>query len=336
MATKRDTDGDGVIDSAEDDDHDWLANHGELRFGTDPGLRDTDGDGTPDGREDKNGDGILNMFQQDRRRVPKDVRPSLRKAFDDVATTSKWCGVRPKSSKLNICRLGKASSAETIVLMGDSKAEQWLPAVRMTAEARGWRLITLIKGACVPYLGIANANQQRIDGGKTCRIWRNKAIAWLKERPPKLIVISHSNYYGLVDGRGRSIPKAERPPVWETGLTRTLNALPASSEVLVLGDNQRRNRNPVNCLQRRPWNMAACSMRKETKAQRPVEQALAAAAAANGATFRPTNGQVCNYDPCPLVHHNTLIYRDHSHLTKTFARRLQPTIRALLLEALAK
>ncbi len=30
-----------------------------------------------------------------------------------------------------------------------------------------------------------------------------------------------------------------------------------------------------------------------------VEQALAAAAAANGATFRPINGQVCPYDPCP-------------------------------------
>jgi len=67
-----------------------------------------------------------------------------------------------------------------------------------------------------------------------------------------------------------------------------------------------------------------------------VEQALAAAAAANGATFRPINGQICTYDPCPLVHHNILIYRNSGHLTKTFARRLQPTIRALLLEALAK
>lgn len=333
---KRDTDGDGVIDSAEDDDHDRLANHGEMRFGTDPGLRDTDGDGTPDGREDKNGDGILNMFQQDRRRVPKNLEPSLRNAYNDFASTAKWCGVGPASSKLNICRFGKASSAKTIVLMGDSKAQQWLPAVRMTAKARGWRMITLIKGACVPYLGITNATQQGIDGGKTCRSWRDKAIAWLKQHPPKLIVISHSNRYGLVDGRGRSIVKSKRPQAWVTGLRRTLNALPGSSEVLVLGDNQRYKNNPVSCLRRHLWNMSACSMRKETKAQRPVEQALAAAAAANGATFRPINGQVCTYDPCPLVHHNILIYRNHGHLTKTFARRLQPTIRALLLEALAK
>ncbi len=47
---RKDSDWDGVIDAAEDNDGDRLSNLGEQRFGTHPGQPDSDGDGISDGR----------------------------------------------------------------------------------------------------------------------------------------------------------------------------------------------------------------------------------------------------------------------------------------------
>jgi hypothetical protein len=40
--------------------------------------------------------------------------------------------------------------------------------------------------------------------------------------------------------------------------------------------------------------------------------------------------QVCSYDPCPVVHGRTLLWRDDAHLTATFSRMLAPSMGRLL------
>ena len=44
---------------------------------------------------------------------------------------------------------------------------------------------------------------------------------------------------------------------------------------------------------------------------------------------------VCPYDPCPVVLGTELIWRNRSHLTATIARRLAPSMRVLVEDALA-
>ncbi len=83
---RRDSDGDGVVDAAEDNDGDELGNLGEQRFGTHPGKRDSDGDGRADGREDHDRDGRSNAREQDQRPVPAGLRPSLAAAAKDLLT----------------------------------------------------------------------------------------------------------------------------------------------------------------------------------------------------------------------------------------------------------
>ena len=70
-----DSDGDGVVDAAEDNDGDRLSNRAEQKFGSHPGIRDSDGDGTPDGKEDADRDGRSNAVEQDHRRVPARPQP---------------------------------------------------------------------------------------------------------------------------------------------------------------------------------------------------------------------------------------------------------------------
>jgi hypothetical protein len=78
-----DTDGDGVVDSAEDLDNDRLGNLGEQRYGTNPTKWDSDGDRVSDGREDADRNGVPNAREQDKRRLPQSLRPTLATANRD-------------------------------------------------------------------------------------------------------------------------------------------------------------------------------------------------------------------------------------------------------------
>ncbi len=319
---RRDSDGDGVIDAAEDNDGDKLGNLGEQRFGTHPGKRDSDGDGRSDGREDKDGDGRSNAREQDQRPLPAGLRPSLAKAPDDNNQLDVWCGVRKRSANLKRCVFGDPDAATTVVLMGDSHAMAYLEPVKTSAEQEGWRLLTLFKGACVPLLGVDNQTQARLDGGETCRTWRRTALAWLREQddPPDLVVIAHSDRYAVVDRKGRRLPKRSWPAAWKDGLERTLAAMPDASRVLVLGDVPKNSTDPVRCLRKHRRDMSACVTRRQPPSQRRVEKALRRGASAGGAQFRTLHGQDLQLRPLSAGagSHDDVARQDPSH------RYLQP------------
>ena len=331
----RDTDGDGVIDSAEDNDRDKLGNLGEQRFGTNPRKRDSDGDGRPDGLEDKDRDGRSNAREQDQRPVPAGLTPSLAKAPRDITAHKSRCQTSHGSADVTRCEFGVLGSGVTVALIGDSHAMMFLPALETIAQERGWRLVTLVKSACPPVLGVHNAAQRWVDGGASCRSWRRSVFGALHGDPPDHVILVHSYSYKLSDASGREIKSGRRPEVWKSGMRRTLTALPRSSRVLLLGDVPRNTGKPVFCLRKNPKDMSACATRRESPAERSVERALRQAAANKGAKFRSLYGKICTYDPCPLVQGDVLMWRDGGHLTSTFVHRLTPALRSLLSSAIA-
>ncbi len=333
--TSADSDGDGVIDAAEDSDGDRLSDLGEQRFRSDPGARDSDGDGRPDGREDHDRDGRSNAREQDQRPLPAGLRPSLARAAADVPGERESCQTGAGSSEPLACEFGVAESATTVVLLGDSHAMMYLPALRPVVAERGWRLVTLVKSACPPVLGIRSIDQQRLDEGRSCLEWQRNVFARLQADPPDVIVVAHSDSYKIVDEAGQVVPTRQRPTTWKTGMRRTLAALPWTSRVLVLGDVPDNRGNPVICLRKHKGDISACTAPRESRGQRTVEAALRQAAVKMGAQFRTLYGKICTYDPCPLVQGEVLMWRDGGHLTATFATRLIPAWRELLGSAVA-
>ncbi len=326
----RDSDHDGVIDSAEDNDGDKLSNLGEQRFGTNPGRKDSDRDGVPDGREDSDRDGRSDAREQDQRHLPTQLRPTIYQAKNDFPPIRFKCQTANGSARIVACRFGPVDARTTIVLVGDSHAMVYSSPIRRVAKSKGWRLITMTKTACAPLLGIHTPRQMEIDRGRTCRAWRRNVIDKLNANPPDLIILAHSDSYKLLEFRGRPIPREDFPRTWRHGLKLTLSALPNASRVLVMGDVPRNLWDPRKCLGRNRGNISACVSPKEPGSKRRVESALREGARAKGASFRTLYAKICSYEPCPVVQGNLMMWRDQTHLTDTFVTKLHPSFRAIL------
>jgi hypothetical protein len=325
-----DSDRDGVIDSAEDNDWDGLSNLAEQRFKTDPGNPDTDGDGTRDGREDHDRDGTNNALQQDRRPVPANLRPSLATAPKDFGDVTAGCISDLGSSALLICRFGSAGKGGQVVLMGDSHAGVMVDPFQRAARADGWRLATMLKGSCLPISGMIPRGQYEVDGGRTCRTWRAKAIAEMNRNPPDLLVITASKSYRTQRVNGTGIAPFRVPGLWERGIKRLVRQLPRKTKLLVLGDVPQNAGQPVDCLRGNSDDMSRCLARRLPPGKRPVEVAQRTAARDTGQYFGSLYYKICSYDPCPLVQGDILMWRDKSHLSGTFARKLTPAVRQLI------
>lgn len=330
----RDSDSDGVIDAAEDSDGDRLANHAEQRFGLHPGKRDTDGDGKPDGAEDHDRDGRSNAKEQDKRPLPAETRPSLGYVKRDRAVIAKNCISPQGSANVFSCLDGETSSDVRIVVIGDSHATMLVDPIRRAARNAGWRVETMLKGACMPILGTMNTAQWKLDGGDSCREWRIRALARLTLNPPDLLILTGNDNAVFVDKTGRELPRADRAAVWRKGTARVIERLPAETRLLVLGDVPDTKGNPIRCLKRDRSDMSRCTTRREPLGKRVIEQAVRSTVTARGHEFATVHGKICPYDPCPVVQGRTLIWRSKGHLSASFARQLTPTLRRIITRAL--
>ena len=328
-----DTDGDGVVDSAEDLDTDRLGNIGEQRLGTDPTKWDSDGDRVSDGKEDADGDGVSNAREQDQRRLPLGLRPSLRAAYDDRQPDRVRCQTKNRRQTVRSCTFGDPRSDTTIALVGDSNMTMYLTAYKQIAKARGWKLVTMTKASCPAFLGLHGTLQHKIDKGRSCRVWRRSVLDKLKADPPDYIVFGHASYK-LKTVKGRDIPASKWPSLWQAAVKKTLRRLPATSETLVLGVLPKTRKDPVGCLQKHKLDMSKCVTGRVPPADRAIDKALAKGARIGGGQYATLHDQICSYDPCPVVQGNVLVWRDRVHLTETFARKLRPSVAAMLDEKL--
>jgi hypothetical protein len=330
----RDSDSDGVIDAAEDSDGDRLANHAEQRFGLDPSKRDTDGDGKPDGAEDHDHDGRSNAAEQDQRPLPTETSPSLGYVKRDRAVIAKNCISPQGSANVFSCLDGETSSDIRIVVIGDSHATMLVDPIRRAARNAGWRVETMLKGACMPILGTMNTAQWKLDRGDSCRQWRIRALTRLRANPPDLLILTGNDNAVFVDKAGRELPRADRAAIWRKGLARTIEGLPAETRLLVLGDVPDTKGNPIRCLKRDRSDMSRCTTPREPLSKRGIERAVRSIVTARGHVFATLHSQICPYDPCPVVQGRTLIWRSKGHLSATFARQLTPTLRRIITGAL--
>lgn len=257
--------------------------------------------------------------------VPANITPALNKVTDDIPRIyDRGCHSSYAATTSSACVFGVRDAPRSMVLMGDSHAAQWFPALERAAIEDGWRLTNFTKSACPPF-DVAVRNLKLGRAYHECGQWRAHAVARIQaERPDIVVLSSYSRYYRALMARDEDFLTD-----WSNGITRLISQFPAGTRVVVIGDTPTWPTPPVNCLSANLDDTAVCSAVTSDLIAEDIYAVEAAAAAASAATFVPTIGWLCT-DRCEPLAANVAVYRDRHHITATFAGLLSDRFRQVI------
>jgi peptidoglycan/LPS O-acetylase OafA/YrhL len=254
--------------------------------------------------------------------VPANLTPSLSMARDDLPPIyDNGCHLPYNGVTPGTCAFGDTSSSTTVVLLGDSHAAQWFPALARAATKNHWRLLSFTKSACTP-ADIAvwdpNLNREYTE----CAAWRSAVLQRIANEHPALVVVSMSRGYVLaIDGR--SAPLAEHRGAMQSAIARTLESLDAvSAKVALIAETPHQRLDPPVCLSAHMDDALDCATPLAQAIDVPFRDLEQRAAKAASATFVDATEWICPTDPCPVVIGHILVNRDMHHMTATFNRAL--------------
>jgi peptidoglycan/LPS O-acetylase OafA/YrhL len=223
------------------------------------------------------------------------------------------------------CRYGDLTAPRTAVVVGDSMATSWLPALRAVLDPREWSVQVLTRNQCpLPRLGFWR--ERPAERFTACDEHKDWAFARVRELRPDLVLASNSTT--MLDHQTGEPAGAARFPGWRTGMTRSLRELvPYAGRVVLLSPPPRAG-NLQSCLTRvsRPVDCTT-EVPADWRGMRTAERAAASAA---GAAHVDVEDLFCAGGRCPAVVGSTPVYTDGRHLTAAYARRLAPQLARLL------
>jgi peptidoglycan/LPS O-acetylase OafA/YrhL len=260
--------------------------------------------------------------------LPANVTPPLAKAATDKPSSTNGCLAPDSSTTLapdSLCTFGDPQASRTMVLVGDSHANGWQPAVDAFAKANHWRFILMTKAACSPgiYLTYIDPITNRLY--TQCNFWRNAMFARVAELKPDVVLINSE------------IRTVDIDP---TGMVQSIRKFQADgARVIYLEDTPNPDKvgSIPDCLAAHAVDVAKCSLpraagstRLEGMIQRRVE---AAAAKAAGAALIDPTPWFCTETTCPPVINDTVVYADASHTTASYVKWLAPVMTEALVKA---
>jgi hypothetical protein len=236
------------------------------------------------------------------------------------------------------CRYGPAHSDTTVVLVGDSHAAQWFPALDSVARMRGWSVVSLTKSSC-PAASVTIANSILQRPYVECDRWRESVIRRIHQIHPAIVVLAGANTYPLRIGNETQYTdsSAVARRAWHDGTVRTLEALRSSGARLVLMEDTPQMRWDVpRCLVQRIDHPRRCDIPR----RRAVQPSAAAsdrhaAAAVAGTVYLSLTDRICDPTTCPAMRDGVVRFADDNHLAVKFAESLAPALSAELTRALA-
>ena len=243
------------------------------------------------------------------------VLPAPAQARTDLPVYPRGCQVPVAALTSPPCRMGTAPAH--VVLIGDSRAAQWVSMVEGIAAERGWSTELLLKGNC-PLPAVTVTPSQLGRPFTECDTWRENSLRRLASGPrPTMIFAASSNHY--------PVPQARIDAGWKRVATR-LAAV--GVPVVYLVDTPYLRNDVPSCLSGALSRWSDCAeARAKVLSPDPVI-ALIRSGAVHGITPVDLNPLLCptSATTCPAVLGSTLLYRDGSHLTVTATRRLQPAV----------
>ncbi|WP_309229901.1 acyltransferase family protein [Blastococcus sp. TML/M2B] len=240
-------------------------------------------------------------------------------AFGDVPVLDGHeCVVDLSSVAANPCSFGNLAAGTTIALVGDSHAEQYLPAVEAAAVERGWRVDVYTRGSC-PF----NALTVDLDGAPNtaCDAHNDNVTAALLADPPDALLVAGSRYAASLPDRPVPSLEESKPLLAEGYREAWAPFVAAGIPVVSLRDTPRPDVLVPECVAENQDRLSSCAMDRDEILWADGPE-VTAATGTPGVELLDLTQWICPADSCPAVIGGVVVYRDGNHLTATYARTL--------------
>ena len=259
--------------------------------------------------------------------IPDDVRPTLARARDDGDRLIRdGCALALGGTEPPDCVYGDRDGDFTVALVGDSHAMHWFPAFERIAKRHGWRLLPFTKYSCV-FVDMPIWSDHLKREYTECETWRERVVAKLRRLKPDLVVISSNKWFPPIRERDGE-PKRQG-----AALAAYIERIPGIVTVLV--DTPRSDHDVPACLAQNPQAVERCTTQKSVAVGWRHRIREVEARRLSGAPLIDMTKAVCPTDPCPAIIGRRIVYRDHHHLTATFAASLAHDLDAAIAKAMA-
>lgn len=240
------------------------------------------------------------------------------------------CTADPLETRVPVCPIGDTRAARTLVVHGDSRAGQWLPALDAFGRTEGYRVVPVIKFGCPPY------DVPMLDWVgrpyEPCHEFRAWAVDLIAALDPDVIVLGAEGKSWRMD----SAPGLDRSQTWLAGVTRSVRAFQRlGADVVILADVHVMDFEPEDCLTAPGSTVGGCVvpfLENTVSANGEAREV----ASETGASYLDITSLVCVGTRCPLVVDGAATYADPSHLSVTWVRKVAAEFSARLARALGE
>lgn len=257
------------------------------------------------------------------RAAPKNLTPDLVSASHDYPETSIHgeCRTNYLVVDQGDCVSGDPAGTKTMVLVGDSQAEQWEPAFATAGSREHWKVITWAKSAC-PFANLSIFNPQLGRQYTECDQWRAKTMARILALKPDLVVMGQSDSV---------IGKAFSDQQWADATVQSAQTFTkARIPVTYMLDSVYPLHDVPQCVTQHLGDVRQCMAHGRVDwVERRHDVVAHTLSNARVPVVEPEPWQCAN-GQCPVIVGNILVYRDSRLMSASYSRWLAPLVQPLL------
>lgn len=225
------------------------------------------------------------------------------------------------------CVFGDTTSSKTLVLLGDSHAQMWLPALIRIGATHKLKVVLLYLPVC-PAATLDVWSSTYHAPYKGCTTTRSAWIEDLNKLHPAAIVLAERTYgiYSAASGGTQLFTDAQ----WTQGLETTIATLqPSGAKIAVLGDIITFDSPVPACLAAHPSAVQLCSVPAPNSARPNHQGAEKAAAKAEKVLFVNPMPWLCTTTCSPVIG-KYIAYYDQYHVSVTYDAYLSGVLQTAL------
>ncbi|MFF2390806.1 acyltransferase family protein [Agromyces sp. NPDC058104] len=257
---------------------------------------------------------VLNGDPDCREEVLGDRVVPLGAVAEDLQTPETDCAVKKYHAEAKMCAYGAVGSETRIGLIGNSHAIAWFPALERVAEEQGWELRVWYKNGC------QFATPQRIGTevwlSEECAEWVDNVQADILAGPPlDWFATSTHGASAWADSSGEASAAAAEEAfgyAWQP-------LIDAGTDVVVLRDYPKSSDESLACVEREGIDGVEACARDRADVLAEYDQMYESARRMPGGHGIDLSDAFCDAAQCRTVAGHVKVYRDHSHISNTYA-----------------